>query len=274
MIIYGVDFTCAPKPGKPITCARCDLQGGVLHLEAVELLADSGAFAALLDRPGPWVAGFDFPFGQPRKLAENLSWPGSWAGYVAQLGGLAMDDFAALLKQYRDARPAGDKQHPRRTDALAGARSPMMMHGVPVGRMFLRGAPLLLRSVLSLLTCNTVRDDRIALEVYPGLVARRWIGRRSYKSDTRSKQATEQMDARCEIVAGLRRSSIRDVYGVVIDLTEGQASELVQDPKGDALDALLGALPAAWAYGRRDRGWGVPPDADPLEGWIVDPSLL
>ena len=36
---------------------------------------------------------------------------------------------------------------------------------------------------------------------------------------------------------------------------------------GDTLDAVLCLLQAAWA--RTQPRWGLPPDVDPLEGWIV-----
>jgi hypothetical protein len=48
-----------------------------------------------------------------------------------------------------------------------------------------------------------------------------------------------------------------------------QAGELVADPTGDALDAALCLMQAAWAQQRAERQWGLPTDVDPLEGWIV-----
>ena len=48
----------------------------------------------------------------------------------------------------------------------------------------------------------------------------------------------------------------------------------VDEPGADALDSLLCAVQAAWAYTRRDEGWGVPPECDRNEGWILDPALL
>ena len=44
---------------------------------------------------------------------------------------------------------------------------------------------------------------------------------------------------------------------------------LINDGSGDYLDAVLCAIMAAWAYQRRDQDYGLPPDTDPLEGWIV-----
>ena len=41
------------------------------------------------------------------------------------------------------------------------------------------------------------------------------------------------------------------------------------DASGDTLDAVLCALQAAWAWQRRDAGFGEPPQMDALEGWIA-----
>ena len=46
---------------------------------------------------------------------------------------------------------------------------------------------------------------------------------------------------------------------------------LIDDASGDALDAVLCLLQAAWALQQQRQGhgnWGLP-DFDPLEGWIV-----
>jgi hypothetical protein len=116
-------------------------------------------------------------------------------------------------------------------------------------------------------------DDRIVLEAYPALVARRWIGRRGYKSDTRSKQTRDQRLARERLVAALESGEALEHFGVTVSLPRLAGAELIADPTGDSLDALLCALQAAWAWGRRAEGFGIPGDADPVEGWIVDPGL-
>ena len=46
---------------------------------------------------------------------------------------------------------------------------------------------------------------RVALEGYPGLLARELIGARSYKSDTRAKQTPEREAARRDLVDALER---------------------------------------------------------------------
>jgi hypothetical protein len=54
----------------------------------------------------------------------------------------------------------------------------------------------------------------------------------------------------------------------------GHGEEFTRDPSADALDSLLCAVQAAWAHLKRDEDYGVPPECDPDEGWILDPALL
>ncbi|MBK9711506.1 MAG: DUF429 domain-containing protein [Kouleothrix sp.] len=274
MRIYGLDFTSAPGRAKPITCAACDLEGHTLNLRALERFETFETFEAFLRRGGGWVAGFDFPFGQPRKLIANLGWPATWEGYVAAVASGSLAQFAETLAAYRSLRPPGDKQHLRQTDVIANARSPMMLYGVPVGRMFFQGAPRLLRSPLSILPCRPTADRRIALETYPRLVANRWIdARQGYKQDDPRRQTSAQRYAREAIVLGLR-GDLRRHYGVALELDDTQIGALIDDGSGDTLDGVLCAAQAAWAYTQRDQGYGVPAACDPIEGWIVDPALM
>lgn len=278
MKVLGLDFTSAPNRRKPIPCAVCTLEGERLCLKRIESLPGFAEFEAVLRQPGPWIAGMDFPFGQPRKLIENLGWPKHWEGYVAKLASMAMKDFECLLADYRRGRPKGDKQHRRATDELAGSRSPMMLYGVPVGRMFFQGAPRLLRSVASILPCRPREgEDRIVIEAYPALVARKWIKGWSYKSDTKSAQTPQQKQAREEIVSGLQSVQLKDHYGLTMTLNEENTEQLVEDPTGDLLDSLLCAIQGAWAYEQRGSSpalYGILRECDPLEGWIVDPEQL
>lgn len=269
MRVFGVDFTSAPCPRKPITAAVSELRNGVLRVQRLEALADFVAFETFLRQPGPWVAGFDFPFGQPVALVRALRWGHSWAEVVTCVGAMSLDEFLAAIKTYRDARPPGDKHPLRPTDALAGARSPLMVHGVPVGRMFWAGAPRLLAAGVSVVPCHPTDDTRVALEVYPALVARRWLGARPYKSDSAARQTTDQHRARRDLLAGLW-TGCNNHYGFALDLSDDLAEALISDPRGDRLDAVLCAVQTAWASGQP--GYGVPSSADPREGWIVDPT--
>lgn len=44
------------------------------------------------------------------------------------------------------------------------------------------------------------------------------------------------------------------------------------DGTGDTLDCVLCLVEAAWAWLRRDAGYGLPLHIDPVEGWIVGVS--
>jgi hypothetical protein len=273
MKIYGIDFTSAPSRNKPITCAECELLETHLCVQDCLKLASFEDFESFLLSNGPWLAAIDFPFGQPRKLISNLGWPETWEGYVQTIATMDKKEFEETLTCYREGRPTGDKHHLRVTDAFAGARSPMMLHRIPVGKMFYEGATRLLRSDVSVLPCYPREDSRIVVEGYPALVARRFIGKRSYKSDQRDKQTKDREDARRIIVSGLTSNEMVEWYGFQVELLEGIRERLVEDAMGDELDAILCSVQSGWAYMQRGRGYGIPEVCERMEGWIVDPSI-
>ena len=272
MKIYGLDFTSAPGRQKPITSIEGALKdNNTLHLQRDFKIASLNEFEVFLKRRGPWIAGFDFPFGQPRPLIENLGWPTAWADYITQIAAMSQREFEEMIAAYRQTQPAGHKHLKRTTDIKAKAQSPMMLHGVPVGKMFFKGAPRLLRAGINILPCRPTHDDRIALEAYPALVARKWLNKRSYKNDSPRKQTIDQEAARRDLVAALRSEALKQRYNIALNLSDGLTHHLLQDPSGDSLDALLCAIQAAWACTQQN--YGIPATCDPLEGWIVDPEM-
>lgn len=277
MRIYGLDFTSAPRPRKPMTVAACTLDGSCLHVDGLVALESFEVFENFLAQDGPWMAGMDFPFGQPEVLVRSLGWPDHWREYVGEVERLTMNDFESLVAGFRDSRPSGQK-HPRRpVDALADSRSPLTMYRVPVGRMFFQGAPRLLRSGVSVMPCQATErradaDSRTAVEVYPALAARKVIGRRSYKSDTRSEQTAERATNRRALVDALKNGALAEHYGLTTRVPAALAEELASDPTGDWVDSVLCAVQAAWSWQRREEGFGIPREANPDEGWIVDPD--
>jgi hypothetical protein len=273
MKIYGFDFTSAPNSRKAITYAQCHLSEKVLYLECLGRLTSFDEFEGFLRAPGPWVAGIDFPFGQPRRLIENLGWPRTWAGYVGLVASMKKSQFADTLTNYCSVRNKGDKHHLRLTDQLAHSRSPMMLYRVPVAKMFFEGAPRLLKAGVNIQPFCIRDDPRLVVEAYPALVARRWIGHRAYKTDTVKQQTLERQAARQEILRGVRSNDANMHFGFHVHFRDEEANVLVQDGSGDSLDALLCAVQAGWAYAQRDLNYGIPQDCDLLEGWIVDPLL-
>ena len=107
----------------------------------------------------------------------------------------------------------------------------------------------------------------MALEAYPGLLARELIGRRSYKSDEKSRQTADRLIARKDVVMALENGRTR--LGLRLKLTNAQHDALVGDASGDSLDAVLCLVQAAWAQRQGAPRYGLPEDLDPLEGWIV-----
>lgn len=275
MKIFGLDFTSAPCPKKPITAAVCDLKDDLLRVNEIMKIDSFAAFESFLRLPGPWVAALDFPFGLPQKLLSNLGWPETWEDYISLLSLMGKTQFEQTLIHYRESRPPGDKHHVRTTDRYAGACSPMMLQRVPVGKMFFQGASRLLAAGVSILPCHPTNDARIVVEGYPALIVHKLIGKRSYKSDERNKQTPDKAAARQDIVCGLRSPELSNQYGVTtIQLPAMLAEACMQDSTGDNLDALLCALQAAWAYTQRNNGYGIPSGSHGVEGWIVDPGLL
>lgn len=256
MKVLGVDFTSAPGARKAITVARCRLAGARLRVEAIEEIRSFDGFERLLAEPGPWVGGFDFPFGLPRDLVRDLGWPREWRALVARCAALSRSQWRAILDRYRAARPVGRKYVHRATDLPAGSSSPTKLVNPPVALMFHEGAPRLARAGVHVPGLAEGDRKRIALEAYPALDARAIVGRASYKSDARDTPA--------------RRAARRRIVGALAcEATAPLRRRLVEDASGDSLDALLCALQAARAWRRRSANFGLPARVDPVEGWIA-----
>jgi len=266
--VLGIDFTSTPSRRKPLVVAHCQLTGAALRLTRLEPLYTFAEFEHLLQRPGPWIAAMDFPFGQARRFVEGVGWPAAWADYVATTARLDRPGFRQLLEHYKAARPAGDKEHRRATDVKAGSISPQKLYGVPVALMFFEGAPRLLAANVTVPGLHSGDAQRIVVEGYPGIAARCLIGRRSYKSDDRARQGAAQLLARCDILSALIEQAPTR-YGFTVEAPES----ICDDPGADRLDALLCAVQAAWAWRQRHQNFGAPADLDALEGWIADPCI-
>ena len=266
MAVCGVDFTSSPSRRKPITVAHASVQGAGVHLLRVDAHADFGIHAHWLNQPGTWVGAFDFPFGLPRELVRSLGWPLEWLALMRHYAALPREDIRATFKAWCAARPAGAKFAHRATDLPAGSSPSMKWVNPPVAFMLHAGVPLLIEAGLHIPGLRPAQaQQRVALEGYPGLLARELIGRRSYKSDAKAAQTAERRDARAALVDALQQGRTRLQLRLV--LTAAQREDLLADASGDRLDAVLCALQAAWAS--QQPGFGLPEQVDPLEGWIV-----
>ena len=218
MRIHGLDFTSAPAKRKPLIAIGCKLDAGVLRVEGSHEMTDFGGFEQFLRLPGPWVCGMDFPFGQPRSLVEALGWPLSWEGYVGKVGAMTKKDFEDAIRSDMAQRSKGSKWRYRLADRRSGSSSAMMLFRVPVGKMFFQGAPRLLASDVNIVPCRPNGDNRVVVEAYPAVVARRFLGRTSYKNDDRRKQTREQRSAREKLLVGLQSPELVKQYGFIVGM--------------------------------------------------------
>ncbi|MDM0076791.1 DUF429 domain-containing protein [Variovorax sp. J2P1-59] len=219
-----------------------------------------------------WVGAFDFPFGLPRELVEHLCWPLQWHALIAHYAGLGRAEIRQTFAAFCAARPVGGKFAHRATDGPAGSSPSMKWVNPPVAFMLHAGVPRLLEAgaVLPGLHRPAHGGARIALEGYPGLLARELIARRSYKSDDPGAQTEARRQARVDLVEAMEKGSAR--LGVRLVLNKSMRERLLTDAKGDCIDAALCLLQAAWAAARSasvGTGYGLPAEIDPLEGWIV-----
>lgn len=278
-LLLGCDFSSSPSRRKPIVLALGTLNGERVVLQRIERFETLQAFGQWLAQPNTWLGVFDLPFGLPRELVLAQGWPTDWEACIRHYAGLSRADLRARFVAFCAARPAGGKFAHRVTDGPAGSSPSMQWVNPPVAWMLHAGVPLLLDAGVYLpgLSPDAQPDpSRVALEGYPGLLAREALaGRRSYKSDTKAKQTPERLIARKDLLAALEsglgpRGPLR--LGLRLKLTHAQHDALVADASGDLLDAVLCLVQAAWAQRQHARGvprYGLPEDMDPLEGWIV-----
>lgn len=264
-VLAGIDFTSRPTRKKPIAVALGGFDQGVLQLRRIDRHASEAGFAAWLMSPGPWLGVFDLPFGLPRELVAALGWPLEWPALMRYYAGLTRAEIRATFAAFCAARPTGAKFAHRAADRPAGSSPSMKWVNPPVAYMLHAGVPLLLAAGVRLPGLHPGDPARVALEGYPGMLARELVGRQSYKSDDPLKHTAGRRTARVAMLEALCAG--RNRLGIRLGLSPSQWTELVDDGSGDRLDAVLCLVQAAWASRRPD--FGQPPDADPLEGWIV-----
>jgi hypothetical protein len=271
--LLGCDFTSAPSRRKPITLAVGRVDRGRVLLEALELFTSLDAWGDRLVEPGRWIGGFDLPFGLPRELVNTLGWPTDWAACIRHFSGIGRQDVRAQFAAFCAARPVGAKFAHRATDGPAGSSPSMKWVNPPVAFMLHAGVPRLMAAGVHMPGLMDGDEDRVALEAYPGLLARSVLGQTPYKSDDRLRQTPERLIARKTLINALEtgQAPLLEALDMRLKLSHGQRDQLADDASGDSLDAVLCLLQVAWAQRQHEDGsprFGLP-DFDPLEGWIL-----
>ena len=248
------------------------LVGDGVALARLEHFTSLDGWSDWLQTMPEWLGGFDLPFGLPRELVVQLGWPLEWEALIAHYARLSRAEIRLAFSAFCAARPVGGKFAHRATDGPAGSSPSMKWVNPPVAFMLHAGVPRLLavNALFPGLQEIGGAAKRIALEAYPGMLARELIGRRSYKSDDPKKQTRDRALARAELLSAMERGATR--LGLTLILNESLRAMLLADARGDRIDAVLCLVQAAWGSLRKDApegAFGLPSGIDPLEGWIL-----
>ena len=268
-LLLGCDFSSSPSKRKNIVLAWGASDGQRVQVQRLERLTSLSDFLSALQEEAAWIGGFDLPFGLPRELVETLGWPTDWAACMDYYASLSRADIRAQFSAFCNARPVGSKFAHRATDGPAGSSPSMKWVNPPVAYMLHAGVPLLRQAGAYFPGLQTAQQDanRIALEAYPGLLARKVLGARSYKNDDKAKQTPERLIARKDLVNALELGQCG--LDLRLKLSHAQRDALVEDASGDALDAVLCLMQAARAQKQGPALYGLSPTVDSLEGWII-----
>ena len=161
------------------------------------------------------------------------------------------DTFAAFC----DARPVGGKFAHRACDGPAGSSPSMKWVNPPVAYMLHAGVPLLIDAGVHLPGLHAGDPTRVALEGYPGLLARELLGR-ALVQERRQGEADARAPDRPQGPGRCARAGPHAGSACACALSHAQRDALVADASGDRLDAVLCLLQAAWA--RTQPGYGLP----------------
>ena len=268
--VIGCDFSSSPSKKKSIVFSIGSSNNKRIVLSKIEQIDSLDGFSAWLKANKNWVGAFDLPFGLPRELVETLNWPTNWQACMAHYASLSREEIRSTFKSFCDARPVGGKFAHRATDLPAGSSPSMKWVNPPVAYMLHAGVPRLIEAGVHIPALHDGDAQRVALEAYPGLLAKEILGNRSYKSDDKAKQTPERLIARKDLVTKLELGQTQ--LNLRLKLSHAQRDALIDDASGDSLDAVLCMVQAAWALERHQEGaknYGLPVKVDPLEGWIV-----
>lgn len=294
MLILGCDFTSSPTVRKPILICQASYRQtevsttsdhsptplarmGLLQVEQLHAFSSFKDMLDYLKSHPAWVGGFDFPFGLPSSLVQELAWPQAWYPLMQHYTALSRAEIRMLFKAYCDARPAGQKFAHRATDLIAGSSPSMKWVNPPVAYMMHAGLPLLLELQAQIVGLHQVKGatNFFALEAYPGMLARQWIGHKSYKSDGPYRQDPERAQRREKILQALCQGV--SALQVQVQAPTSVLEQMLKDGSGDSLDACLCAVSAAWSWQQYQNGdtcWGLSPYMHALEGEIVSARQL
>lgn len=252
--VIGVDFSGAALAGRNIWLARCDVVRSRLKLNALERLEDLAGDASReaayphlisqISRSKNALWGIDFPFGLPIELGL-----GDWSEQLAALTGWT-DSANAFGRHCCDrAMEAVKKLHTRR-DTDTETRTPFdCYHYRIIYQTFHGMRDLLIPLIRDRQTCVLPFQfdllesaKRIVVEACPGSTLRRLkLPFNRYKQSKPGRVEAKYIKVRKAILEGLQER---------IELDPAAIKTMLNNPGGDALDAVIAAV-GVWEAWRR-----------------------
>ncbi len=255
----GCDFTSAPSSRKPLVNVWVSAADRVLRVEEICLFSSYDDWRHDLRSKPEWIGCFDFPFSLPRKFLQTVDWPTEWSSVADRIEEMTKPEFLAFVQAFATVQPYGSKEPSRQTERAVGSFSAIKLGRPSMARMAFEGISKL-RSVADRVFPYWGEGSRIAVEAYAGVVARRIVGRRSYKGASQAHS-----DTRAEILAGLPT-----LFDIELQLPEGFVETVHCDHEADQLDALIAAIQGWWATTLILST----PNLPHVEGWIADENSL
>ena len=222
----------------------------------------AGLAKMIVSEPGIWV--IDFPFGPPAAVAEAMKWK-AWRDYLCWAtpdATVLWDTLKAKVDQWSAKRCI---------DRARGA--PMSPFNIRLFRQTILGASEVLRGVERAGRDKTrilpfhdapkeMRELSVVIEGFPGFTLReRCLPSTGYKR-SRDRPKGDEKVRKC-IVESLRKGGL--------PICDSDRSRAIENPEGDAVDALVLLDAARSASHRNADDWRsrVGPNGC-LEGWFFD----
>ena len=275
--VFGVDFSGARDAGKHIWVCRAHPGDEGVRVESVDPVAKlpggarqrDRALAALTQKisEAPRSAwGFDFPFGLPREIVAELSGrtPGSW---LDQLEVVAALDGADEFRRRCQAAGAGREQR-RATDEEAS--TPFSPYNLRLYRQTYHGMtqvlrPLYGRPEIAVLPMDELPDLGDAGQLAPNVRAPRAQLPHIYLLEICPSSLLDVLEygPRLASYKGRDRQHAERRQKILRRLVDDRhvrpmartlRSRIIDDPGGDALDAVLAAVGTWRGYRGYDHG--------------------
>jgi hypothetical protein len=240
--VAGVDFSGARDAGKSIWIAIGDVTASGVRVATLERAADlpegakefTPALAALVTRVAglsEHVIGFDFPFSLPGDLIEQRTWPAFVSAFFNEYA--TPEDFRDHCRSL-----TGGKEIKRKTDTEA--RAPWCAYNLRLYRQTWAGIrhvlyPLIANNTARVIPMQSAQPGKpLIAEICPASFLKQEGLYKPYKGRGPELQASRE-----NIVRTLTdRKLLAPVRGRMRQL-------VLENPGGDALDAVLSAIAAA-----------------------------